>query len=61
MADPIIDDIVTVIINHRHTAVHPNKLREWAHHLRDVVQPQLDELEALKSARRQAKLAEVRA
>ena len=51
MADSIIDEMGRDILDYRHTTVHPNTLRRWARHLRETVQPQLDELERLKADR----------
>lgn len=50
MADSIIDEMGHEVIELRKTNVHPNTLRRWAHHLRDVVQPQLAELARLQEA-----------
>lgn len=48
--DSIIEEMSRDVLDLRHTTPHPNKLRRWATHLREVVQPQLDELEQLKTA-----------
>lgn len=46
--DPIIEAMVQKVLTFRHTSVPVAQLRSWVEHLRDVVQPQLDELEELK-------------
>lgn len=51
MADSIIEEMGREILDLRNTTVHPNTLRRWARHLRDEVQPMLDELAALKTAK----------
>lgn len=51
MADSIIEEMGREILDLRNTTVHPNHLRRWASHLRETVQPQLDELAALKAAK----------
>lgn len=42
--DPIIDEILRVRL-----PIRPDVLRRWQTHLRDVVQPQLTELDELKA------------
>jgi hypothetical protein len=48
--DSIIEEMSREILDLRNTTPHRNMLRRWATHLREVVQPQLDELEMLKAA-----------
>lgn len=43
--DPIIEEMA------RAREVQPHALRRWVEHLRTVVQPQLDELAALKASK----------
>lgn len=50
--DPVIAEMVQKILNYRHMTVPVRQMRSWAEHLRDVVQPQLDELAALKAAKK---------
>lgn len=52
MVDSIIEEMSRRILDWRHTVshgVHNHDLKRWAEHLRDQVQPQLDELETLKA------------
>jgi hypothetical protein len=55
MRDGVIDEIGRDVLDFRHTTVHPNTLRRWALHLREVVQPQLEELGRLQADRAAAK------
>lgn len=48
--DSIIEEMGRDVLDLRNTAPHRNTLRRWATHLREVVQPQLDELEQLKAS-----------
>jgi len=45
--DPVIDEILRT---RRGDAIRADVMRRWQTHLRDVVQPQLDELNELKAA-----------
>lgn len=52
--DSIIEEMGRRVLDWRHKAghgLHQSDIERWARHLRDVVQPQLDELEALKAER----------
>ena len=50
--DAVIEAMVQKVLNYRHMTVPAGQLRGWVEHLRDVVQPQLDELEALKAKKK---------
>jgi hypothetical protein len=49
--DPIIEEMVLRILNYGHRAIARHDWQRWTWHLRDVVQPQLDELATLKAKR----------
>jgi len=61
MADAVIDEMVLETLNYRKLAPSSHTLVRWVTHLRDVVQPQLEELAALKAAPQAAKSKAVRA
>lgn len=48
--DSIIEEMGQKILDWRKFPIHRHDAERWARHLREVVQPQLDELEALKTA-----------
>lgn len=52
MNDSVIDEMGQRILDWRHKVghgIHQADVERWARHLRDIVQPQLDELEQLKA------------
>lgn len=49
MLDPIIEEMNRRVFDWRHRTFARVDLERYAAHLRDVVQPQLDELEKLKA------------
>lgn len=55
MVDSIIEEMGRELLDYRKTTIHPNTLRRWAQHLREQVQPQLDELEAFRAEKTKRK------
>ncbi len=47
--DSVIEEMGRVILDWRRQTIHKADLERWARHLRDEVQPRLDELDALKA------------
>jgi hypothetical protein len=45
----MIDDFCNRVLNWQHSHIERHALQQLAHHLKNVVQPQLDELAALKA------------
>lgn len=62
--DSVIEEMGRRILDWRHKTshgIHQHDVERWARHLRDIVQPQLDELRQLKAQQHEARGAKKKA